>query len=138
MNFSYSEVIDKFQDQLGTPKELIVETFNKSDATDIVGDKCVALKRFGDFYILITYGMEGNYVRFLNAYRVYPELLEGVDIPKLKPLQVLKEFMNRYGVSKSVPGFGEVKIFVEKNVNVVFFGILDIDKYLEAIKRIGH
>jgi hypothetical protein len=138
MNFSYSEVIQKFQDQLGTPKELIEETFNKSDATDIVSDRCVAIKRFGDFYILVTYGMDGNYVRFLNAYRIYPELLEGIDIRKLRPVQVLKEFMNRYGISKAVPGFGEVKVFIEKTVKVMFLGILDIDKYVESVRKIGH
>ena len=136
MMFSYSELIDKFQDLLGTPKPLIEETFNKPDATDIVKDKMISIKRYGDFYILIVFEMDDKIVRFLSAYRIYPKLLDGADISKLKPLDILKEFMNRYGVSKGTSGLGEHKIFIDKSVNVYFLGILDIEKYQEALKAV--
>lgn len=133
MIISYSKLIDSFQEHLGTPKHLIEETFNKPDATDIVKDRCISIKRFGEFYILIIFEMGDKDVRFLNAYRIYPKLLDGTDISKMKPIDILKEFMNRFGVAKEIPGFGEQKIFIDKKVNVFFFGILDIEKYLEAV-----
>lgn len=129
----YSELVNKFQDKLGTPKELIIETFNKPDATDVVKNKYISIKKFDEFYILIIFETIGNDVKILNAYHINSKLLDGVDISKMRPLDALKEFMNRYGMIKSVPGIGDHKIFVEKNTNVYFLGILDIDKYLEAM-----
>jgi len=136
MQFSYSELIEKFSEVLGTPKELINETFNKPDATDIVVNRCVSVKNLGDCYMLIVFQMDGQVVRFLYAYKIYPKLLDGVDIGKMKPIQLLTEFMNKYGVSKSIPSFGERKVLVEKNSNVFFPGILNMEAYLEAVKNI--
>jgi len=136
MQFSYSELIEKFSDVLGTPKELINETFNKPDATDIIVNRCISVKNLGEYYMLIIFQMDGQVVRFLYAYRIYPKLFDGVDISKMKPIQVLTELMNRYGISKSIPGFGERKILVEKNSNIFFPGILNMEAYLEAVKNI--
>lgn len=136
MRFSFSELLNRFQELMGTPKELIEETFNKPDATDTAVGKYISLKNFGNYSILIIFEMENESVRFLNAYRIYPKLLEGLDISKMKPLDILTEFMNRYGIAKDVPGFGEHKIFIERNHKIFFPGILDIEKYLETLKSI--
>jgi hypothetical protein len=136
MKIIYSELIEKFQDILGTPKELIEETLNKPNNTDIVMNRYISVKNFGDFYILIIFDMEDKSVKLLNAYRIYSKLLDGNDISKMKPFEVLTEFMNRYGVSRNIPGLGEHKIFIEKQSKIFFQGILDIDKYLEALKSI--
>ena len=136
MRFLYPELINRFHDVLGTPKTLIEETFNKPDKTEVVKNAYVSIKKFDNSYILIIFEDSGNAVKFLNAYKIYPELLDGLNINAVKPLDVLREFMNRYGIKKSIPGFGEHNFFVEKNVNVFFLGILDIEKYLEAVKNI--
>lgn len=136
MQINYSELIEKFQEQLGTPKDLILETFNKPDSSEVVKTKYISIKNFGDFYILIVFEMDDKVVRFLNAYRIYTKLLDGANISKMKPLAVLTEFMNRYGIDKDIPRFGKHKIFIEKSMNIFFLGILDIDKYLEAVKKI--
>jgi len=136
MQVIYSELITRFQDLLGTPKELIEETFNKPDATNIVSNRCISSKNFGSFHMLIIFEMDNETVRFLNAYRVYPQLMNGADISKMKPLEMLTEFMNRFGLPKEIPGAGEHKIFIERRMNIFFPGILDIDKYLEALKGI--
>lgn len=136
MMFSYSEIIERFKDVLGTPKELIEETFNKPDATDVVKIIYISIKKFYDSYTLITFEMDDKIVRFLNAYKIYPKLLDGMDISKTKPVDVLREFMNRYGVSKDVPGLGEQKFLIDRKSNIYFFGVLDIDKYQEAAKSV--
>lgn len=136
MQVIYSELINMFQDLLGTPKELILETFNKPDATDIAVNRCISIKKFDDFYLLIIFEMNDEIVRFISAYRIYPKLLNGVDISKMKPLEILTEFMNMYGVSRPIPGHGEQKIFIDKSLKIFFPGILDIEKYMEALKSI--
>ena len=137
MQFYYSDIITRFQDVLGTQKVIVEETYNKPDATDIVISKMISVKNFGDFYSLVIFEMEGLSVRFLNAYRIYPKLLDGTDISKMKPLEMLTEFMNRYGISRPIQGFGEQKIFVDRKLKIFFPGILDIDKYLEEVKSIS-
>jgi hypothetical protein len=136
MQIIYSELINQFHELLGTPKELVLETFNKPDATDFVSNRCVSMKNFGGFSLIVVFETENDIVRFTNAYRVYPKLLDGMDISKMKPVEVLTEFMNRYGVSKSLPGLGEYKIFIDRKAKIFFPGILDIEKYLEALKTI--
>jgi len=136
MRFFYSELINRFQELLGTPKELIEETFNKPDATDIVINRCISVKNFGDYHLLIIFEMDDQIVRFLSAYRIYPQLLDGVGIANMKPLEILTGFMNKYGMSKTIPGFGEHKIFIERKSKIFFPGILDIEKYLADIKNI--
>ena len=113
MRFSYDEMINKFQDTLGTPKVMIEETFNKPDATDIVINKYISIKNFGDCFMLIVFEMDGLIARFLRAYKIYPKLLDGMNIAKMKPIDVLTEFMNKYGIAKEIPGFGEQKVFIE-------------------------
>jgi len=136
MQFLYAELVSRFQEVLGTPKELIEETYNKPDATDVARNKYISVKNFGEFYILIVFETYDNYVRFLNAYRIYPKLMDGADMSRMKPIEVLKEFMDRYGVAKTIPGFGERNILLEKNTDVFFLGVLNVEKYLEAIKNI--
>jgi hypothetical protein len=136
MEFHYSELILNFQEHLGVSKFLIDETFNKPDASDIVVNRCVSVKNFGEYYILVIFEMDGQVVRFLSGYRIYPKLLDGADLTKMKPLDILQEFMNRYGLSKQLPGFGEHKFFIERRLKLFFPGILDIDKYQEALKNI--
>jgi hypothetical protein len=136
MQFVYSELITRFQDLLGTPKELIEETFNKPDATDVVMNRCISVKKFDKFNFLIIFEMNDEIVRFLSAYRIYPVLLNGADMSRMKPLEILTEFMNRYGVGKQIPGIGERKVLFERRMGIFFPGILDIEKYLEALKSV--
>lgn len=139
MQVYYNELIIKFQDTLGTQKELIEDTFNRPDLTDVILDKYISIKSFGDYYMLIIFDMDerAKSARILYAYRIYQQMLDGTDISKMKPLEVLTEFMNKYGISKEVPGFGQQKIIIKKSPKVFFPGILDVDKYLEAVKSIS-
>jgi hypothetical protein len=139
MHVYYNDIIDKFQEMLGTQKDLIEDTFNKPDLTDVIIDKYISIKNFGDYYILIIFDMDerAKSARILYAYRIYQKMLDGTDISKMKPLEVLTEFMNRYGISKEVPGFGQQKIIIKKAPKVFFPGILDVEKYLEAVKNIS-
>jgi hypothetical protein len=136
MRFSYDEIITRFQDTLETPKMLIEETFNKPDATDIVVNRYISIKNFGDFHMLIIFEMDGLIVRFLRAYRIHPKLLDGFNINKMKPIDVLTEFMNKYGIAKEIPQFGEHKILIERKMKIFFLGVLDIEKYLADLKNI--
>lgn len=120
MQFYFSDLITNFQELLGIQKELVVETFNKPDATDIVMNKGISVKNFGDFYFLVIFEMDGQIVRFYNAYRIYPKLLNGADASKMKPLEMLTEFMNRYGIIKEVSRFDQQKIFIDRKLNVFF------------------
>lgn len=135
MRFLYSELITKFQDVLETPKELIEETFNKPDNTDVITGKYVSMKYFSDFLFIVIFEIDeiNESAKFLNAYKIYPKLLDGINISKMKPLDILKEFMNRYG--KAMPKFGSQKFMVERSKNIFFPGVLDIEKYLEAMKN---
>lgn len=135
MRFSYSSLIEKFREVLGTPKPLIEETYNKPDLVDVIKEKYVSIKWFGDFYMLVIFEMDGESVNFLNAYRVYPKMID-VDMDKLarmRPLELLAALMNKYGIPKQLAGAGECKVFVEKDSPIFFLGILDIEKYLEAL-----
>jgi len=136
MQIIYSELIARFQEPLGVSKDLIEETFNKPDATDVVSNRFVSIKNFGDYYILIIFDADDKIVRFLYAYRIYQKMLDGTEIGKMKPIDVLKEFMNLYGITKNIEGHGEHRILIERKSNIFFPGILDIEKYLEAVRNI--
>lgn len=135
MQFVFSELIERFNELLGTQKELILETFNKPDATDFVLNKCISIKNFGSFYILIIFEMDDQLVRFSSAYRIYPQLLNGFDKDK-RPVEILEEFMRKFGVTKLIPAFGECKFLIDKKAKIFFPGILDIEKYLKALERL--
>ncbi|MFH1622931.1 MAG: hypothetical protein ABIA12_00195 [Candidatus Aenigmatarchaeota archaeon] len=137
MQFLYSGLIANFMDVLGTPKHVIDETFNKPDSSDVLTDWGVSIKNFGDYFILIVFHLDGQDVRFMSAYRVYQQLLSGVDLHKSKPLEVLKAFMEKYGIEKEFPGHGTCKFLVERGSNVFFPGILDIDKYLADVEKLA-
>jgi hypothetical protein len=136
MQIVFSELIERFANLLGTPKDLILETFNKPDATDFVLNKCISIKNFGNFYFLIIFEMDNELVRFSNAYRIYPQLLNGSDLGKMKPVEILEEFMNKFGIVKNLPIYGECKFLIDKKSKFFFPGILDIEKYLEALKSL--
>jgi len=135
MHYYYSELINKFKDTLGTPKEMIEETFNKPDATDVVVNEYISIRSFGDYYIIVIFEMGDTSAKFINAYRIYPKMLDGMDIGRSKPFDVLKEFMNKYGIAKDIPGYGQQKIFVKREMRVVFLGLLDVEKYLADVKN---
>ncbi|MEM5829769.1 MAG: hypothetical protein QW040_03615 [Candidatus Aenigmatarchaeota archaeon] len=136
MQFIFSELIERFHELLGTPKELILETFNKPDATDFVINKCISIKNFGKFYILIIFEMEDKIVRFSTAYKIFPRLLDGLNIAKMRPVEILEEFMEKFGILKLIPGYGECKFLIDKKSKIFFHGILDIEKYLQALKNL--
>ncbi len=136
MKIVYNELIERFQEALGVSKHLIEETFNKPDATDVIANRFVSVKNFGDFCIIIVFDLDDKTVRFLYAYRIYPRLLDGIDISKTRPVGILKEFMDRYGESRSIPGCGEQKFLIDKRLGIFFLGIVNIEKYMEAVKNI--
>src|SRR4030043_1445974 len=115
MRVYYNELVEKFHETLGTPKELIEDTFNKPDLTDVIIDKYISIKNFGDYYMLIIFDMDerAKSARILYAYRIYQKMLDGIEISRMKPLEVLTEFMNKYGIAKEVPGFGQQKIIIK-------------------------
>jgi hypothetical protein len=135
MMFRYNDLIEKFADSLGTPKYIIEETFAKPDRTDVAIDKYISVKDFGEYSILIIFDTSGNDVNFLRAFRIYHRMLDGASDPnvrrKMKPLEMLTMFMEKYGICKAVPGHGEKKILIDKPMNIFFPGILDIEKYLK-------
>lgn len=139
MRILYSEVIEKFQDVLNTPKELIDEAFNKPDATDIVSNKYISFRNFYDFYMLVVFEMDDikKIVKILSAYTIYPKMMDGLDVAKMKPVKLLEEFMKVYGVEKNLPGFGQQKFLINKERGVCFLGILDLEKYSEATKNMN-
>lgn len=136
MRFSYDEIITRFQETLGTPKMLIEETFNKPDATDILVNRYISIKNFGEFHMLIVFEMDGLIVRFLRAYKINPKLLDGMNINKMKPVDVLTEFMKKYGVVTEIPEFGQHKILIDRRLKIFFPGVLDIDRYLADLKSV--
>ncbi|MEM5766112.1 MAG: hypothetical protein QW423_00510 [Candidatus Aenigmatarchaeota archaeon] len=136
MRFVFSELIERFHKLLGTPKELILETFNKPDATDFVLNRCISIKNFGEFYILIIFDMDDQSVRFSNAYRIHPQLINGFDIARMRPVEILEEFMKIFGVSRFIPAYGDCKFLIDKKNKIFFPGILDIEKYLQTLKNL--
>jgi hypothetical protein len=137
MQFLYSGLIANFMDVLGTPKHAIDETFNKPDSSDITMNTGISIKDFGGYCILIVFQLDDQNVRFMNAYRLYPQLLLGIDFRKTKPLKVLKAFMEKYGIEKEFPGHGPCRFLIERGSNIFFTGILDIDKYLADVEKLG-
>lgn len=137
MEFLYSGLIANFMEVLGTPKHAIDETFNKPDASDILTDKGISMKDFGDFWMIVVFHLDDQKVRFMNAYRVYAGMLPGMDIKRTKPTEVLRALMEKYGVDKEFPGRGPCKFLVERGSNVFFPGILDIDRYLADVEKLS-
>jgi hypothetical protein len=135
--FRYNELIERFADALGTPKAMIEDTFAKPDRTDVAIDKYVSVKEYGDYSMLIIFDTSGNDVNFLRAFRIYHRMLDGLmdsSVRKrLKPIDVLTMFMEKYGICKAIPGQGERKILIDKPMNIFFPGILDIVKYQKDV-----
>lgn len=76
-------------------------------------------------------------VKILSAYTIYPKMMDGMDIVKMKPVKLLEEFMKMYGIDKNIPGFGQQKFLINKERGVCFLGILDLEKYSEALKSMN-
>lgn len=136
MQFIFTELIERFPEFLGTHKELILETFNKPNATDFVLNKYLSIKNFGNFYILIIFEMNDEIVRFSSAYRIHPKILDGFEVSKKRPIEILEASMNEFGITKLLAGFGEHKFFIDKKAKVFFPEILDLEKYLKALERL--
>jgi hypothetical protein len=133
MRFKYNELVEKFAGMLGTPKDMIEDTFAKPDKTDVAIDKYISAKSYGGFSIIIIFDTEGNDVHFLRAYRIYNGMIEGgqAAMAKMKPLELLTKFMQSYGIPREIPGRGEHRILIDKPMNIFFSGVLDIDRYLK-------
>jgi len=136
MQFAFSEIINKFSDILGVTKFEIVETFNKPDSSSILGGTIISMKNFGNYYVLITFEMDANVVRFMSSFKVYPQLLDR-DIKKMNAEDVMFEFMEKFGIEKEIPGVGMKKIYSDPQRKMFFQGILDIDKYTNAVKQLN-
>jgi|SRR3989344_1119431 len=136
MQFAFSQIIDRFSNALGVSKFEIAETFNKPDKSSILGGTTISLKNFGNSYVLITFGIDGQIVRFENAFKIYPQLLDK-EIRKMKAEEVMFEFMEKFGIEKDIPGIGKKKIFADPQRKAFFQGILDIDKYSNAVKQLN-
>jgi len=137
MRFLYSGLIANFMDVLGTPKHAIDETFNKPDSSDVLTDRGASIKHFGDYSIIIVFHLDGQDVRFMAAYRVYQQMLPEVDVRKSRPLDVLKALMEKYGIEREFSGHGPCRFLIERGSNVFFPGILDIDKYVADMEKLG-
>ena len=133
MQFAFSEIINRFSDALNVTKFEILETFNKPDSSTVLGGTNISIKNFNNFHVLVTFQMDNDLVRFMNAYKIYPQLLQK-DLKRMKADAVLFEFMETFGVEKDIPGVGMKKIYADPQRRTFFQGILDIDKYSNAIK----
>ena len=133
MQVTFSKVINEFHQTFNLDKSEIEEVFYKPDTTDIMGGTYVSAKHVDGFSILITFEMSGNNVKIMNAYKIFPKMLEK-NIFKMKAGEILFEFMNKYGTDVDIPNVGKHKIFFDHKKRLFFQGILDIDKYMKDMK----
>lgn len=136
MKLHYSRTIEQFSTALGVQKSMVEDTFNKPDMTDIMGGYYISIKVYGDHFILITFRTKGNDVFFENAYKIYPSMLD-IDLGKASTIDVLKDFMSKYGMEVDVPGLGKQKVYVDEKQRIFFQGILDVEKYAAAISNLS-
>jgi hypothetical protein len=133
--FAYSEFINRFHDMLGVEKPEIEEVFNKPDVTDIIGGNFVSVKRYEHYAVLITFHESGDFIRFASAYKILPKLFDK-DIMKMKPSELLFTLMEKYGRETDMPGIGRCKIFIDVSRKIFFPGVLEIEKYLDDVKKV--
>jgi hypothetical protein len=131
MQIQWSKTIEQFAPKFGISKEQIEDAFNKPDSTEGVSGNFITVKFYNGYMILITFYMQGNKTFFMNAYKIFPDMLK-TDLNKAKPLEILTDFMNNFGMDVDVPGVGKVKTYVNEVTHDFFQGILDVEKYLAA------
>jgi len=131
MQISWSKTINQFAPVFGLTKEQIEDTYNKPDKTDIIGGNYITVKFYGGYAVLVTFTMQMDHANFMNAYKIFPDMLT-VDVDKASAVDILKNFMENYGMLVDVPGIGKVKTHFNESRKEFFQGILDIEKYIQA------
>jgi hypothetical protein len=131
MQTVWSKTIEQFCPQFKLTKEQIEDAFNKPDKTESVGGTYVTVKFYSGYAVAVTFFMQGNKTHFMNAYRIFPDMLT-VDVDKAGALEILQNFMENYGMLVDVPGVGKVKTHVDLAAKKFFQGILDVEKYMQA------
>lgn len=131
MQIVWSKMIEQFASQFGLTKPQIEDTFNKPDSTSAMGGNYITVKYYNGYAVVVTYFMQGNKVHFMNAYKIFPDMIK-VDVNKASAIEILQDFMNNFGSDVDVPGVGKVKTYVNEVNHEFFQGILDIQKYVAA------
>jgi hypothetical protein len=131
MQIQWSKTIEQFAPKFGISKPQIEDAFNKPDATYTIGGNYITIKYYSGYAVLITFFMQGNRVNFMNAYKIFPDMIK-IDVNKANPLEILVDFMNGFGMEVDVPGVGKVRTFVDEATRNFFQGILDVEKYVGA------
>lgn len=131
MQIAWSKMIDEFAPKFGLSKPQIEDTFNKPDSTYTIGGNFITVKFYNGYAVIVTYFMQGNKVHFMNAYKVFPDMLK-VDVKSASALDILVDFMSGFGMEVDVPDVGRVKTYVNESSRHFFQGILDVEKYMAA------
>lgn len=131
MQITWSKMIEEFAPKFGIPKQQIEDAFNKPDSTYTISGHYITVKYYNGYALLITFFMQGNRVTFMNAYKVFPNMIK-VDVNKANALEILVDFMNNFGLDVDVPGVGKVKTHINEASHEFFQGILDVEKYTAA------
>jgi hypothetical protein len=132
MQILWSKTINQFAPIFNLTKEQIEDTYNKPDKTDIIGGNYITIKFYGSYAVLVTFTMKMDHVNFMNAYKIFPDMLK-VDVEKASALEILKDFMEGYGMLVDLPGVGKVKTYFNESKKEFFQGILDVEKYMQAV-----
>lgn len=131
MQITWSKTIEQFSPKFGISKAQIEDTFNKPDATSTMGGNYITVKYYSGYAVIVTYFMQGNKVNFMNAYKVFPDMLK-VNVDKASALEILVDFMDGFGLEIDVPEIGKAKTYVNEASKQFFQGVLDIEKYMNA------
>lgn len=131
MQVLWSKVIETFAPKFGISKGQIEDAYNKPDRSDVIGGTYISVKFYTGHALIITFFMDRDRVHFMNAYKIFPDMLS-VDVSKAGALQILQDFMDRFGVETDVPGVGKVRMHVDEANRRFFQGILDVERYFAA------
>lgn len=131
MQIVWSKMIEQFAPKFGLTKEQIEDAYNKPDKSDVFGGIYATVKFYQGYAVLITFFYEADKIHFMNAYKVFPDMVK-VDVNKAGALEILKDFMENYGMEVEVPGVGKVKMHIDEQGKKMYQGILDIEKYMSA------
>ena len=131
MQIVWSKMIEKFAPQFGIPKAQIEDTFNKPDKSEVFGGVYTSVKFYQGYAMLITFFYESEKVHFMNAYKVFPDMVK-IDLDRANAIEILQDFMDGYGMEVDVPGVGKVKTHIDDQGRKMYQGILDVEKYMTA------
>jgi len=131
MQIAWSKMIEQFAPQFGISKLQIEDAFNKPDSTYTIGGNYISIKYYNGYGLLVTFFMQGNKVHFMNAYKIFPDMIR-VKIDGASALEILVDFMDGFGMDVEIPGVGMGKTHVNEGTHSFFQGILDIEKYVTA------